>query len=129
MMKIFQCALEHWPHDHPFRAKNFNHLRGFIAVRAGWSKSKTVKFSGGDPGAMEAAYLVMMAMTELDVYADVELSEQHRTITKTVPKSLQFSKMTHGEACKYFPVFQDVIADEIGIKDCDELLRETASAA
>ena len=122
MMLVFSLAFTHWPESSSFRPRSMDDLRGWLAVQAGYSKTKTVKFRTAGR-EFEAAYLALRSMQDLDdTYSEIFGDEGQRTITRTVPRSMSYNEMTHKERCAYFPKMEDIISDEIGIKDCNELL-------
>lgn len=129
MMKVFSVAHDHWPETDGFQPKDSDHLRGFVAVQAGWSTSHTVRFSDGQPEAFNASIATLQAMGRLDGYCEIGYNVESKTITKTVPKSMSFEKMNHKERCAYFQLFEDVIAEHLHVRNCDELLKQAERAA
>jgi hypothetical protein len=123
---VVRAAFEQWPERDTFRPDNAEHLRAFLLCAAGWRTEVAIEIrdtQSANGAALAAKALMRATGHHCWITADGE------KLTIYAPRSISFTKANHKAICRVFEDVEGIIANRLGIRDCDQLLKEKESAA
>lgn len=123
---MVKAAFHHWPEKHRFRPHDSHHLRKWLQCAAGHMTLHHVEIAeGASAAAVAGACRAVMEIA--GGYAFVQ-TDGDRALNVIIPKSIDYRRLSHRDACRLFQEVEDVIRAEIGL-DPEALLKQTEAAA
>lgn len=123
---VVKAAFHQWPESHRFRPHDSHHLRKWLQCAAGHMTIHHVEIPEGASAAVVAG-ACRSVMEIAGGYAFVQV-DGDRALNVVIPKSIDYRRLSHRDACRLFQEVEDVIKAEIGI-DPEALLKEHERAA
>lgn len=125
-MSVCQAAFAHWPHNHEFKPKDWQHLRYWLEMQAGYYHVvKTIRCNSVHPQYL-APLLEAVIRTSDDDRQFIEIDGDTVVVKRT--DSIAYRKLPHHSACALFSDVDEVIHKELGVHP-DKLLKEERQAA
>ena len=122
---LVKAAFHHWPERHRFRPHDSHHLRKWLQCAAGHMTIHHVEIPDGAHPAVVAG-VCRSVMEHAGGYAFVQVSGNGLDVV--IPKSIDYRRLSHKDACALFKDIEDVIKLELGVEATD-ILKETEKAA
>lgn len=129
LMGVIKAAFENWPERANFQPENFNHLRSWLAVRAGHYSTITVNLR--ENSTVAAMALTVEQLKDIAHAVDDEkypfIKPEADRIVMAIPKTIRFSKMPKSEFTPFAESVEEIIQSILGVS-CDELLKNKDKA-
>lgn len=123
---VVKAAFHHWPEKHRFRPHDSHHLRKWLQCAAGHMTIHHVEIPEGASAAVVAG-VCRSVMEYAGGYAFVQVDGENG-LNVVIPKSIDYRRLSHKDACALFKDVDDVIKSELGI-EAEQLLKHTEQAA
>lgn len=124
LFALIAAAFDQWPHAHPFRPENAEHLRAWLLVRARHCIVNTYYLNDEAGEHAKLFPLIAASMFRQWCWAKSDGNALHICM----PASIAFDKLSHADACRIFDDVGAVIEGIFGVEP-DQLLKEREMAA
>lgn len=121
---LVKAAYHHIPDKHILKPASEEHLRKWLQCKAGHFTEHRVKIKEG-MSPNQIAAIIRGVMSAAESYSIVQAYKTHVRII--IPKSIDYKRLSHKDACALFKEVEDVVWVEFGI-DPDKLLKEAEAA-
>ena len=122
---IVREAFIHWPVNAEFKPVDSEHLRAWLLTKVGYRTQTEIPHKGLDPEAVTAIATAVIRAASKQSFPAVHKGR----IYVLTPKSIAKNKSRHRELVAVFESVEHLVCEVLGIDSCDQLLKETESAA
>jgi hypothetical protein len=119
---LMAAAFHHWPHSHPFKPKDAEHLRAWLLVRA--EHCFIHEFEVGAKAGEFAKLIPIIGFMMFRCHSWTKVIGNN--VAVCVPQSIAFDKLGHNAFGALNNDVDQIIRNETGL-DPEQLLREKAA--
>ncbi len=122
---VVREAFIHWPVHAEFTPDDPEHLRAWLLTKAGYRTQTEIPHKGLEPEAVSAIATAVIRAAGKQSFPAV----YNGRIYILTPKSIAKNKSKHKELVGVFESVEHLVCKVLGIESCDQLLKESESAA